>query len=237
MPGLRHGGDAGGHKRLIAAMLLALLAAGCGGRDRDGYPRVSADEARRLESLAAGKFLVASPEISDAHFAQTVILLLRYDERSAAGLIINRQTDLPLAEALRGLEEARGSKDYVFAGGPVGLAAALGLVRARSAPAGSSPVMKGCHLISSVDALSRLLGAGMTRDRLRVYLGYAGWAAGQIEREIEMGEWLIFPGHADLVFDPHPETLWARLIGRLEQRLAWKPGRYAALANVLYWHV
>lgn len=219
MQGRRRGsGPAAGRllRTVAPAAMLGLCLAGCG--SPDSAQRFSLSELRRLENLAAGKFLVASPDISDPAFARTVILILRYDARSTAGLIVNRPSQLPVAQALKGIPNAAASSGTVFYGGPVGRTAALALLRSRSMPAGATRILKECHLISSADLLSKYLGAAP--DTLRVFLGYSGWAAGQLEREIEAGEWLIFPGETRLVFDPHPETLWNRLIGRLEQQLA-----------------
>lgn len=203
----------------LPATLLFLCISGCGSRD-SASPRISLAETRRIENLATGKFLVASPDISDDAFARTVILLVRYDPRGTAGLILNRVSPIPVAQALKGLSNAPASTGSVFFGGPVGQTAVLALLRSRSTPSGARRILEGCQLISDADLLNKQLGAGATSDNLRVYLGYTGWAAGQLEREIEAGEWLIFPGETRLVFDPHPETLWSRLIGRLEQQLA-----------------
>lgn len=210
------GGAAGRFLGKALATILGICLAGCGGRDSS--PLVSPSEARRLENLAAGKFLVASPDISDPAFARTVILILRYDARSTAGLIVNRPSQVPVSQALKAIPNAAASTGTVFYGGPVGRTAALALLRARSTPSGATRILKECHLIATADLLSKYVGAAP--DTLRVFLGYSGWAAGQLEREIEAGEWLIFPGETRLVFDPHPETLWSRLIGRLEQQLA-----------------
>jgi len=206
-------------RSVLSAALLCLCASGCGTREPPS-PRISLAETRRIENLAAGKFLVASPDISDEAFARTVILLVRYDQRGTAGLILNRVSPIPVAQALKGLSNAPAGAGPVYLGGPVGQTAVLALLRSRSTPAGARRILEGCQLISDADLLNKQLGAGVTSENLRIYLGYTGWAAGQLEREIEAGEWLIFPGETRLVFDPHPETLWSRLIGRLEQQLA-----------------
>lgn len=221
----------------LPAALLILAVSGCGNRDA-ASPRISLAETRRIENLATGKFLIASPDISDDAFARTVILLLRYDSRGTVGLILNRPSRIPVAQALKGLSNAPTSTGSVFLGGPVGQTAVLALLRSRSTPAGARRILEGCQLISDADLLNKQLGAGATPHRLRVYLGYTGWAAGQLEQEIEAGEWLIFPGETRLVFDPHPETLWSRLIGRLEQQLAnfSTPALFYTLGSDFHFH-
>ena len=69
------------------------------------------------EDLAAGKFLVAHRDLPDPNFAQTVVLLLHYDEEGAMGLIVNRQTKLPMSRALKPLKDAQSRSDPVFAAG------------------------------------------------------------------------------------------------------------------------
>jgi putative transcriptional regulator len=80
------------------------------------------------------------------------------------------------------------------------------------------------YLVSRREVLEKTLEAGAG---LRVYLGYSGWAPGQLEAELELGSWYIFRGDPAMVFDPDPETVWSRLIRGAEVRIAMlrRPGR------------
>ena len=70
---------------------------------------------------AASMFLVASRELTDPNFSQTVVLLLRYDEDGAMGVIVNRRTRALLKDAIPGLDAGSRSRHHVYLGGPVQL--------------------------------------------------------------------------------------------------------------------
>jgi putative transcriptional regulator len=175
----------------------------------------------RGEELGAGKLLVASRDLLDPNFAQTVVLLVRYDDDSVLGLIINRRTQIPLARVFPELKEAKGQADPIYRGGPVERTAALALLRAPTKPEEAEHIFANVSMISSRALLDKTIAERMDPSMFHVYLGYAGWTKRQLQGEVELGAWRIFPGNAAAVFDPDPETLWARLIRKTEERIAW----------------
>jgi putative transcriptional regulator len=184
-------------------------------------PVIPVQSGASSDDLDAGKFLVARRDLPDPNFAQTVVLLIHYDEDDGAmGVIINRQTRLPLSRVFRELKEAEGRTDPVFAGGPVARTDGQGLLRSRTKPDDADPIFSDVYLVSTKNLLEKTLRAGTESAKFRLYLGYAGWAEGQLEHEIELGMWYVFPGDAEVVFDPKPETVWSRLIQRTELQLA-----------------
>jgi putative transcriptional regulator len=173
------------------------------------------------EDLAAGKFLVAHRDLGDPNFAQTVVLLLHYDEdEGAMGLIINRQTKLPISRALKLLKDTQTRSDPVYLGGPVDRTTIQALLRSPIKLEEADHIFSDVYTISSERLLEKSLRAGTDASAFRVYLGYAGWGADQLEREVEAGGWWVFPGDAKNVFDAHPETLWRRLIEKTELQIA-----------------
>ena len=197
-------------KRLWIFAAAALLQAG------------GAAQSVRGEDLAAGKLLVASRDLLDPNFVQTVVLLVRYseDEDSVVGLIVNRRTEIPLARVFPELKEAKGQSDPIYRGGPVERTAALALLRTPTKPEDAEHVFANVSMISSRTLLDKTIAARMDPSMFHVYLGYAGWTARQLQGEVELGAWHIFPGNAAAVFDTDPETLWPRLIRRTEERIA-----------------
>src|SRR5437879_4518286 len=192
-----------GNRRLKACATFVLLAASAGAED-----------------LAAGKFLVAPRDAPDRHFAETVILLIDYSQDGAVGLIINRETKVPLSRALEQISGAKDRSDLAYSGGPVEGSAVLALLRSRTKPQDARRVFGDVHLISSRALLDKTLAAGASPDEVRVYLGYAGWGPGQLRREVDLGGWHILRGDADIVFDPEPSTVWRRLVRRTETPVA-----------------
>lgn len=180
------------------------------------------------EDLEAGRILVADRKLRDPNFLEAVILLAKYDDEGSVGIIVNRQTDISIARVLSEWKEAKGRKEPVFLGGPVEKAALLGLVRSGVKVEHAEPVLTDVHFVADRDQLQKHLAAGTTPDKFRIYLGYAGWGPEQLEAEIDAGAWHVMPASAKLVFDPEPDTLWARLIAKTETRFARSVGQPVA---------
>ena len=177
----------------------------------------------RASDIAPGSFLVARRDLSDPNFSQSVVLMLRHDERSSMGLVINRRTGVALSEVFPGQEDSTRTPDPIFWGGPVGMTGVLALIRAdRSEKA--EQVFPGVLLITSKTVLEEKLAENRDASELRVYLGYCGWGPGQLKQELEMGAWHLMRGESKLVFDPSPESLWSRLIGRTELQIVRTTG-------------
>ncbi|MCW5981701.1 MAG: YqgE/AlgH family protein [Bryobacteraceae bacterium] len=179
--------------------------------------------ARQVSRLAAGRFLVARRDIPDPNFSETVIVLVQHDAKGAMGFIINRQTTMEVSRLLRDFKQARGRSDPVYMGGPVSIAGALGLIRSDKKLADARLVFADVYLVSSKEALEKALTASKDAKSLRMFLGYAGWGAGQLEGEVKMGMWHIFEVDPSVIFDSDPSSVWLRLIEQTELRIASGP--------------
>lgn len=174
--------------------------------------------------LAAGKLLVASRKLGDPNFAQTVIVIVSFDEKGTLGLILNQPTQLPLSRIFSDLKGGKERTDTAYRGGPVERTQLQALLRSNPAREGAVHVLGDVYLTSSRTLVAGSLAEGSGPSRFRVYLGYAGWAPEQLEQEVESGAWHVLRGEPDLVFDPDPESLWARMIRRTETRFASAAG-------------
>jgi putative transcriptional regulator len=175
----------------------------------------------QTSDLAAGKFLVASRDLGDPNFAETVILLVHYSrDEGAVGLVLNRRTDVPISRVFHDMKEAGGRKDPVYVGGPVDLNSVLALLKSASKPENAQRVFGDVYLISSKDLLKETLASGVEAAVFHAYVGYAGWGAGQLEHELELAAWHILPADAGIVFHSDPESVWPRLIRRTETQIA-----------------
>ncbi len=177
-------------------------------------------QSKKPEDLAAGKILVTTRGTRDPLFAESVVLLVRYSETDALGLMVNRRTTLPISRALRELKAAAENASPVFVGGPVELDTVFALARAPRKPEGATEVLGDIYLIAAKPALEKALGGASNPSEMRIYLGYCGWGPHQLENEVRQGGWYIFNRSADLAFDAEPATLWTRLIGRAEAQMA-----------------
>ena len=181
---------------------------------------VAGAQSMQPQDLGAGKILVASRDLPDPNFAKSVVLLVQYDEGGVVGLIVNRRSKVPVSRVLDDVAGAKDRPDPIYAGGPVGKTGILALLRSHDKPEDSKRVFGDVYLISSKELLEKTLASPAASGVFHVYLGYAGWATGQLEHEVDLGAWYIFHGDAAAVFDSDPDTLWSRLIRETELRIA-----------------
>jgi putative transcriptional regulator len=175
----------------------------------------------QVDALAPGTFLVASRDLGDPNFAHAVVLLIHYDdENGAMGLIINRQTDVPLSRIFADLKEAKGRADPIYVGGPVETGSVLALLKSSSKPKDAEHVFGDVYLVSSKTLLEKTLAAGIEASQFHAYLGYAGWGREQLEHEVELGAWHVIPADSGNLFHSDPDSVWPRLIRRTEVRIA-----------------
>lgn len=164
------------------------------------------------KQLGKGKLLIASRDLFDANFYETVILLADYGPNGASGLVINRPSGVTLAELLPGEESLRPRNDMIYLGGPVAQDRLILLIRSAKKPVDSHALFEDVYISGSAKTLRALAGEGGVV--FRAYMGYAGWGPGQLQREVERGDWAILPAEADLIFERRSESLWRELIER-----------------------
>jgi putative transcriptional regulator len=170
-----------------------------------------------VEGSSTGRLLVAGPRLVDPNFVRTVVFICRHDDDGALGVVLNRPTGLPVADALPGWVEALAPPHVVFLGGPVqpDMAVALALLAAEQAGRGDSeewtPIDDRLGLINLSASPADELGS---LERLRVFAGYAGWAAGQLDFEVSSGDWWVLPAEGEDPFTAAPGGLWRRVLRR-----------------------
>jgi putative transcriptional regulator len=170
--------------------------------------------------LARGKFLVANKSLVDPTFSETVVLLVDYGDHGALGVVLNRPTDVPLTTALPEVKELRKRKDRIFLGGPVARDRMVLLLRAAAAPPQSVEVFEKVYATGSLSALRHSIDHG---EAVRAYAGYAGWGPGQLDAEVDRGDWLIGPADSKAIFEDAPNGLWSRFVERFSGDWAGRP--------------
>ena len=178
---------------------------------------------------AKGRFLVAVRGLPDPNFAQTVILLTKYSEEGAMGLIVNRATDIGLAGLLT-LEGVEKRAETIYVGGPVEKSGVLLLARSETPLEKSEQIVGDVYLSANRDLLEEYIAGPHGDESFRLYAGYSGWAAGQLDFEMARGSWHVFPADADTVFSTRPSKLWQQWIDRTEMRFAKIPALRTLLA-------
>jgi len=152
-----------------------------------------------------GSLLVATPTLLDPNFRRTVVLLAEHDEAGAMGVILNRPSETAVADAVPELAVLSGGTELVFVGGPVARDSLLALAEVEDPEDASQLVLGAVGFVQRPDVSVR---------RGRVFLGYAGWAAGQIENELDESSWIVVPAESDDVFSERPDELWSNVLRR-----------------------
>ncbi|MFY9674351.1 MAG: YqgE/AlgH family protein [Terriglobales bacterium] len=176
-------------------------------------------QSKNAKDLGAGKLLVASRGLADPNFAQTVVLLVRYDAEGVVGLILNRRTDLPMSRVLDGIKAAKGRSDRVYLGGPVE-PSVFGLLQSPAKVEGAEHIFGAVYMISSKPLFEQTISARPDPGRFHVYLGAAGWTNDQLRKELELGAWFIFQADVETVFNADPDSLWPQMIQKTELKFA-----------------
>jgi putative transcriptional regulator len=161
-------------------------------------------------------FLIAMPSMADPNFSQTVTYVCKHDEEGALGVIINRPSNLSLAEMLGQLaiaiEDRSCAEQPVLHGGPVEPQRGFVLHRSEDDFEKTVPTGSGIRLTVSPDILAAI-GQGHAPKALVVALGYAGWGRGQLEAELKSNSWLTVPAAPGIVFDTPFEQRWTAALG------------------------
>ncbi len=171
-----------------------------------------------------GKFLVADPAMPDSRFSETVIYVIAHSADGAVGLVINRHgATRPLVDVMRafGVPPVEGKGDMALDlhwGGPVQGDHVMLLHTDEYKNASTAAMAPGVALSVPKEALADI-AAGRGPRRFIVAVGYAGWAAGQLEREIEMKGWAVVAGSAELLFDADFAGKWRRAWAQRPQDL------------------
>jgi putative transcriptional regulator len=158
--------------------------------------------------LAAPAFLVAVPQLGDPNFNRGVVLVLEHGEQGSMGLMLNRPTDLNITSFCQSqnMRWAGDGAGYIFQGGPVQTERAFILHASEHKGPETEDVITDVRLSYSLESLKLL--ADEPPDRVRIYLGYAGWGPGQLAEELTAGAWLFGSPSDKLIFDTDPARVW-----------------------------
>ncbi len=156
----------------------------------------------------APALLVASPDIQDPNFHQSVVFLLSDDEEGSFGLILTNPSHILGAQVGKKLGipvAGKAATTPVHQGGPVDPDRGF-VLHGREDVADDAPVVPGVYVDAPERVLATLLKDGETNARL--YVGYCGWAPGQLQAEVDRGDWVVMPATAHAIFDVAPDELW-----------------------------
>lgn len=168
-----------------------------------------------------GQLLIAGPGLLDPNFWRTVVLIVEHSEEGALGLVLNRRSETTVGEAVSQLEQLLELDDPLYIGGPVQPSALIVL--------GEFEQPSDAALLAFADV--GVLASGAPEDsppelrRGRAFVGHAGWGPGQLDAEIERGDWITEPARPEDAFTSDPGELWEAVLTR-------KGGSYALVARM-----
>ncbi|HET7766091.1 MAG TPA: YqgE/AlgH family protein [Burkholderiales bacterium] len=167
--------------------------------------------AAQAQAPSRSIFLIARPGLPDPNFRESVVLVLSSDRGDATGVIINRPTNRSLAEILPG-DRFAAFTDPISFGGPVAPQGLFALFQSAAYSGPALPMLPGVWLAVLPDSVDALLDKPPAR--IRFFAGYSGWGPGQLQEELDRGDWLIVDADAKTVFQRDTSRLWQDMVRR-----------------------
>ncbi|HZQ04505.1 MAG TPA: YqgE/AlgH family protein [Gaiellaceae bacterium] len=167
-----------------------------------------------------GQLLISSPALVDPNFRRTVVLITHHDEDGAMGLVLTRPSQVTVADAVPELAALPGADGVVHVGGPVQPEAIMALAEFDDPEDAVAPIVGSVGFVSAEATLEEL-----SIRRIRVFAGYSGWGAGQLEAELGEPSWIVAEAEPGDAFVDDPDELWRTVLQR-------KGGRFALIASM-----
>lgn len=176
----------------------------------------------------AGQFLLSEPFLTDPWFGRKTVFVCDHDPDGTVGLVLDNGTGRRLKEVLPESEDW-GIDHEVFLGGPVHDDSLFFLHTFGDEVANAMPVLPGLWLGGDLDGIRALLSRPeKALGQIRFFIGYSGWAAGQLEAEMERHSWYVHDApladKMSIVMDTDPGELWKRLLGEKGPGFSKVPG-------------
>ena len=152
--------------------------------------------------------IVARGGLPDSNFADSIVLVMNNLGAGPVGIIINRPLPIPVSRLFPDIERLARVRDKVYFGGPIDFGSVWFLFRAATPPEHAIQACDGVYLSADRELLLQLLGRDKPMDSLRIFLGHAGWAPGQLEAEIERHDWTSKRAEMDAIFSGKSEHPW-----------------------------
>ena len=176
----------------------------------------------------AGQFLLSEPFLTEPWFGRKTVFLCDHDQDGTVGIVLDNGTGRRLKEVLPE-SEAWGIDHELFLGGPVHDDSLFFLHTFGDEVANAMPVLPGLWLGGDLDGIRALLTRPVpSKGSIRFFIGYSGWAAGQLEAEMERHSWYVHDApladKMSIVMDTDPGELWKRLLGNKGPGFSKVPG-------------
>jgi len=182
--------------------------------------RLNVAESYKMSESLRGRILIAGCQLRDSNFFKTAVLIVEDGPDGAMGLVINRPSSVTIARALTGHLELPENEELVYMGGPVEPAALFVVHNSAELDPDEDAVIPGVYMGSSAEVFEDIVCRADVPSpslKYRVYCGCAGWGPGQLEGELERGDWHILPADASFIFHADPYSVWDELLAKTFQ--------------------
>jgi len=154
-----------------------------------------------------GDLLISEPYLPDPNFDRTVVFLCEHDENGSFGFVLNKAADVSLSELV---DEAGSFPGKVYIGGPVEQNTLHFIHREPSLKASSREVLDGVYWGGDFEKLTEMMNIrAISPDDIRFFVGYSGWAAGQLMDELKAHSWIVMKKpSSEMIFDWDNQDLW-----------------------------
>jgi putative transcriptional regulator len=171
---------------------------------------------------ARGQLLIAGPSLIDPNFWRAVVLVVDHSDEGAFGLVLNRPSETSVGEAVPELDEMLDPTEALFIGGPVQPSSVV--ILGQFEDPGDAALLA-FDDVGVLGAASSLQEMSVGLRTARAFVGHSGWGAGQLETELERGDWILEPARVEDAFAPGARDLWSSVLTR-------KGGSYALVARM-----
>src|SRR5947209_9729483 len=174
-----------------------------------------------MESVR-GQLLIAGPSLLDPNFWRTVVLVIEHTDEGALGLVLNRPSETSVGDAVPQLESLIDLSDQLFIGGPVQPSSVIVLAEFEDPSDAALLSFDDIGVLGTTDSIEEL-AAGVRAAR--AFVGHSGWGPGQLDDELERGDWIVEPARRKDAFSSEPRELWSAVLTR-------RGGSYALVARM-----
>lgn len=168
-----------------------------------------------------GKLLIAEPFLGDPNFERSVVLLCEHTSQGSFGLVLNQTTNLRLDDVLENVY----TDLPLYIGGPVEQNTLHFIHRLGNQIEGAVEIGEGIYWSGDFEHIKSLINIGKVSEKdIRLFVGYSGWSAGQLDDEMKRDSWIISATDASFLFDTPVDKLWRAVLKRMG-------GEYKVLSN------
>jgi len=163
-----------------------------------------------------GKILISEPFLPDSFFNRSIVFLTDHSDEGSVGFILNKKLELKVNEAIEGLEDW---DEFLNMGGPVAPDTLHYLHTLGDKVPKSIHICEDLYWGGDIDTIRTLVAFHkIDKSQIRFFLGYSGWSAGQLEKELNEDSWVIAKTHPDIIMDNTGKDTWKKVLKGLNNK-------------------